>query len=412
MMGGMFAGTEEAPGEVILYQGRSYKSYRGMGSHRRHAGRAAPTATSRKTTVGNPNADKLVPEGIEGRVPYKGSVVAIITRWPAACAPPWATAAAPASRDAQKAEFVEITSAGIRESHVHDVQITKEAPNYRGMIPLSGPPRERFAGAPRAHAERPAAQAAMRFIMLVVLIDMISIGLIMPVLPALVGSFTSSQADQAFWYGAVTLAFALASFCRRADARRAVRPLRPPAGAAAGLCGLALNFFATALATSLWMLVAARLVGGAMQANAAVANAYVADITPPEERARRFGLLGAMFGIGFILGPGAGRRARRHRPAAAVLRGRCAGAAEPGLRLFVLPESLPPTKRAAVPVEARQPGELAEGAGRNSRASGRWWGAGLPGWRSSPAHQLGALHHLQVRLGADARTAGPCSRWA
>jgi MFS family permease len=70
-----------------------------------------------------------------------------------------------------------------------------------------------------------------------------------------------------------------------------------------GFCGLALNFFATALATAMWMLVASRLVGGAMQANAAVANAYVADITPPEERAKRFGMLGAMFGIGFILGP-------------------------------------------------------------------------------------------------------------
>jgi DHA1 family tetracycline resistance protein-like MFS transporter len=70
-----------------------------------------------------------------------------------------------------------------------------------------------------------------------------------------------------------------------------------------GFCGLALNFFATALATSLWMLVAVRLVGGAMQANAAVANAYVADITAPDQRARRFGMLGAMFGLGFILGP-------------------------------------------------------------------------------------------------------------
>ena len=70
-----------------------------------------------------------------------------------------------------------------------------------------------------------------------------------------------------------------------------------------GFCGLAINFFTTALATSIWMLVASRVVGGVMQANAAVANAYVADITPPQERARRFGLLGAMFGIGFILGP-------------------------------------------------------------------------------------------------------------
>ncbi len=70
-----------------------------------------------------------------------------------------------------------------------------------------------------------------------------------------------------------------------------------------GFCGLGINFFATGLSTALWMLIAVRLVGGAMQANAAVANAYVADITPPEERARRFGLIGAMFGLGFIIGP-------------------------------------------------------------------------------------------------------------
>ena len=86
-----------------------------------------------------------------------------------------------------------------------------------------------------------------------------------------------------------------------------------------GFCGLALSFFVTALADALWMLVAGALMGGAMQANAAVANAYVADITPPEHRARRFGLLGAMFGLGFILGPVHGRPARRDRPAAAVL---------------------------------------------------------------------------------------------
>jgi DHA1 family tetracycline resistance protein-like MFS transporter len=143
----------------------------------------------------------------------------------------------------------------------------------------------------------------MRFIMLTVLIDMVSVGLIIPVLPALVGTFTSSQADQAFWYGAVTFAFGIANFfgspiLGALSDRYGRRPVL-----LLGFCGLALNFFATALSTALWMLIAVRLVGGAMQANAAVANAYVADITPPAERARRFGLLGAMFGLGFILGP-------------------------------------------------------------------------------------------------------------
>jgi len=148
--------------------------------------------------------------------------------------------------------------------------------------------------------------AAMRFILLAVLIDMVSIGLIVPVLPALVGSFTISPADQSLWFGVVMFAFGIANFFGApllgalSDhyGRRPVLLL--------GFCGLALNFFATALSTELWVLIAVRLVGGAMQANAAVANAYVADITPPEQRAKRFGMLGAMFGLGFIIGPALG----------------------------------------------------------------------------------------------------------
>ncbi len=145
--------------------------------------------------------------------------------------------------------------------------------------------------------------AAMPFIMLATLVDMMAIGLILPVLPALVGGFTGSQAQQAFWYGVVIFALGLANFFASpvlgalsdAHGRRPVLLL--------GFCGLALSFFATALATALWMLIAVRLVSGAMQANLSVSNAYVADITPPEERAKRFGMLGAMFGLGFILGP-------------------------------------------------------------------------------------------------------------
>ncbi|WP_374668025.1 IMP dehydrogenase [Ramlibacter sp.] len=131
MMGGMFAGTEEAPGEVILYQGRSYKSYRGMGSigamQQGSADRYFQEATS-----GNPNADKLVPEGIEGRVPYKGSMVAIVYQMAGGVRAAMGYCGCGSIEDMQhRAEFVEITAAGIRESHVHDVQITKEAPNYR-----------------------------------------------------------------------------------------------------------------------------------------------------------------------------------------------------------------------------------------------------------------------------------------
>ena len=131
MMGGMFAGTEEAPGEVILFQGRSYKSYRGMGS----IGAMQQGSADRyfqESTTGNPNADKLVPEGIEGRVPYKGSVVAIIFQMAGGLRASMGYCGCATIEDMKtKAEFVEITSAGVRESHVHDVQITKEAPNYR-----------------------------------------------------------------------------------------------------------------------------------------------------------------------------------------------------------------------------------------------------------------------------------------
>ncbi|MBS1169779.1 MAG: Tetracycline-efflux transporter [Burkholderiaceae bacterium] len=145
--------------------------------------------------------------------------------------------------------------------------------------------------------------AALPFIMLTVLIDMAAIGLIIPVLPALVGSFTGSQEEQAFWYGGVLFSFGIANFfgspiLGALSDRYGRRPVL-----LLGFCGLALNFFATAVAPELWMLLVVRLFGGAMQANAAVANAYVADITPPEQRARRFGALGAMIGLGFIIGP-------------------------------------------------------------------------------------------------------------
>ena len=132
MMGGMFAGTEEAPGEVILYQGRSYKSYRGMGSIGAMKAGSADRYFQENDETTNPNADKLVPEGIEGRVPYKGSMVAIVHQMAGGVRASMGYCGCASIADMHdKAEFVEITSAGIRESHVHDVQITKEAPNYR-----------------------------------------------------------------------------------------------------------------------------------------------------------------------------------------------------------------------------------------------------------------------------------------
>ncbi|MEN9544353.1 MAG: hypothetical protein RLZZ598_1186 [Pseudomonadota bacterium] len=132
MMGGMFAGTEEAPGEVVLFQGRSYKSYRGMGSIGAMQAGSADRYFQETDATSNPNNDKLVPEGIEGRVPYKGSVVAILFQMAGGLrASMGYCGCATVAELHDHAEFVEITSAGIRESHVHDVQITKEAPNYR-----------------------------------------------------------------------------------------------------------------------------------------------------------------------------------------------------------------------------------------------------------------------------------------
>ncbi|HEX8956413.1 MAG TPA: IMP dehydrogenase, partial [Burkholderiaceae bacterium] len=128
MMGSMFAGTEEAPGEVILYQGRSYKSYRGMGS----IGAMADGSADRYFQDAASKSDKFVPEGIEGRVPYKGSVLAILFQLVGGVRQSMGYCGCRTIDELrEKAEFVEITSAGMRESHVHDVQITKEAPNYR-----------------------------------------------------------------------------------------------------------------------------------------------------------------------------------------------------------------------------------------------------------------------------------------
>ena len=128
MMGSLFAGTEEAPGETILYQGRSYKLYRGMGS----LGAMQDGAADRYFQDPANNADKLVAEGVEGRVPYKGSVVSIIFQMVGGLRASMGYCGCATIDDMRtKTDFVEITSAGMRESHVHDVQIVKETPNYQ-----------------------------------------------------------------------------------------------------------------------------------------------------------------------------------------------------------------------------------------------------------------------------------------
>lgn len=212
--------------------------------------------------------------------------------------------------------------------------------------------------------------AAMPFILLAVLIDMVAIGIMVPVLPALIGRFSSDAADQAMWVGVVSFAFGVANFfgapllgaLSDAWGRRRVLLL--------GFCGLALNFFATALATSLWMLVAVRLVGGAMQANASVANAYVADITPPEQRAKRFGLLGAMFGLGFIIGPALGGLLGAIDLRLPFFVAGTLALVNLAYGWFVLPESLPPERRR--PFEWRAASPLV-----SLRALARLQGVGL-----------------------------------
>jgi IMP dehydrogenase len=127
MIGGLFAGTEEAPGETELFQGRSYKSYRGMGS----LGAMQQGSSDRYFQEEEINADKLVPEGVEGRVPYKGPVSVVIHQLMGGVRASMGYLGCHTIDEVhQRAEFVEISYAGMRESHVHDVHITKEAPNY------------------------------------------------------------------------------------------------------------------------------------------------------------------------------------------------------------------------------------------------------------------------------------------
>ena len=130
MLGGLFAGTEEAPGEIELYQGRSYKSYRGMGSLGAMSQQQGSSDRYFQEDAGS--VEKLVPEGIEGRVPYKGSLIAIVHQLLGGVRSCMGYTGSQTISDLHKnAQFVRVTSAGVRESHVHDVSVTKEAPNYR-----------------------------------------------------------------------------------------------------------------------------------------------------------------------------------------------------------------------------------------------------------------------------------------
>jgi DHA1 family tetracycline resistance protein-like MFS transporter len=146
-------------------------------------------------------------------------------------------------------------------------------------------------------------RAGMLFISVAVFLDVMGIGLIIPVLPSLVGAFTASRDLQSYWYGALaatygTMQFFCAPLLGALSDRFGRRPVM-----LVSIFGLGLNFLLTALAPSLWVLLVARVIGGATGASFSVANAYAADISTPEQRGKSFGLLGAVFGLGFIFGP-------------------------------------------------------------------------------------------------------------
>jgi len=185
------------------------------------------------------------------------------------------------------------------------------------------------------------------FILITLLIDVMGFGMLLPVLPALVGEFTDSRDAQTYWYGAMIVAFGLTQFfCAPILGALSDRFGRRPV-LLGSIFGLGVMFLASALATSLAGLLLARIFGGMLAANFAVANAYVADLTPPESRAKAFGMVGAAFGIGYVIGPMIGGLLgavdiRLPFYAAAAL-----SVANFMYGYFVVPESLPAERRSA-----------------------------------------------------------------
>ena len=189
-------------------------------------------------------------------------------------------------------------------------------------------------------------KAAVPFILVCVLLDVLGFGLVIPVLPALVGEFTIARDSQAYWYGVMSVVYGVMQFaCAPLLGALSDRYGRRPVMLFA-ITGLGLDFLLMALAPSLWWLLAVRIIGGATAANFSVASAYIADVTPPETRGKAMGMIGAAFGVGFIVGPVIGgllgaQDVRLPFYVAAAL-----SLANVVYGFFVLPESLPPDRRA------------------------------------------------------------------
>lgn len=211
------------------------------------------------------------------------------------------------------------------------------------------------ANALRELEQRETRKASIPFILITVLIDMMGIGLLIPVIPSLVGELTTSVESQAYWYGALVFVFGFTQFLcapmlgALSDryGRRLVLLL--------SISGLGTMFFLSALVKTLPLLLATRIIGGALASNISVANAYVADITTPENRTRSFGLIGAAFGVGFILGPVIGGLVGGVNIRYPFFVASALALLNFGYGLFVLPESLPLDRRRPIDFRKANP---------------------------------------------------------
>jgi MFS transporter, DHA1 family, tetracycline resistance protein len=198
-------------------------------------------------------------------------------------------------------------------------------------------------------------QAGLGFIFVTVLIDLIGFGIVIPVLPALVGTMTAGKTEQSYWYGLLLASYACAQFLSAPllgalSDRFGRRPML-----LVSIFGLSINFLLTSISPWLWLLLVARLIGGGLGASYTIAGAYIADITTPENRSKGFGLIGAAFGLGFIFGPALGGVLAGHSLRLPYMAAAGLGLLNWLYGFFVLPESLPADRRSPIPWKKANP---------------------------------------------------------